>query len=254
MGTYVVIRRILSIAGSISHSVLGGMGFFIWLKHAYGISWLSPFGGALVAALLSAFLIGWIHLNYKERTDTVIGLIWSTGMAIGVIFIYLTPGYNLELMEFLFGSILWVTKKELGYLALLNCFLIGSVYVYHNRFLAICFDEEHARLQKLPVKRLFIFLLALVSISVVLLIKTVGAILVIAMLSIPAAIAGTYSHKTVTIMALATVFGFIFTFIGLIAAFALNFPPGATIALTASLLYGLRHLTKRKKGLKTLSL
>ncbi len=243
MGTYVVARRILSIAGSISHSVLGGMGLFLWLKRTYGIDWLTPIGGALLAALLSAFLIGWIRLNYRERTDTVIALIWSTGMAIGVIFISLTPGYNVEMMDFLFGNILWVTKQELLFLILLDIFLAGSAYLFHSRFLAICFDEEHAKLQNINVKAFFIFLLCLVAVSVVLLIQIVGAILVIAMLAIPAAIASTYSHHMPKIMLLSILFGALFTFIGTSVAFILNWPPGATIALTASLLYVLRHLT-----------
>src|SRR5580700_4832986 len=101
IGSYVVSKRIVFISGSIAHSVLGGMGFTLWLKRAHGITWLTPLHGALFAALLSALLIGWIHLKYRQREDTVIATLWSTGMAIGVIFVALTPGYNVELMNFL---------------------------------------------------------------------------------------------------------------------------------------------------------
>ena len=101
VGSYVVVKRIVFISGSIAHSVLGGMGIFLWLKRTYNITWMNPLHGALVAAILSAFLIGWIHLKHKQREDTVIAAIWSTGMAIGVIFVSLTPGYNVELMNFL---------------------------------------------------------------------------------------------------------------------------------------------------------
>ena len=97
MGSYVVVKRIVSISGSISHSVLGGMGLFLWLKRTYGWDFLTPLQGALFAGLLSALFMGWIHLKYKEREDTVIAALWATGMSMGVIFISLTPGYNVEL-------------------------------------------------------------------------------------------------------------------------------------------------------------
>src|SRR3990172_6540537 len=117
IGTYVVVKRIVFIAGSIAHSVLGGMGLCLWLKRVHHVAWITPLEGALVAALISALLIGWIHLRFRQREDTVIAAIWSTGMAIGVIFIALTPGYNVELMNFLFGNILWVSRADLIWLA-----------------------------------------------------------------------------------------------------------------------------------------
>src|SRR5579872_2633789 len=113
IGSYVVVKRIVFISGSIAHSVLGGMGFCLWLKRTYQIDWLDPLHGAIAAALISALLIGWIHLKYREREDTVIAALWSTGMSIGVIFIALTPGYAVELMHFLFGNILWVSRGDI---------------------------------------------------------------------------------------------------------------------------------------------
>jgi zinc transport system permease protein len=237
IGSYVVAKRIVFISGSIAHSVIGGMGFFLWLRRTYDIPWITPMQGALVAAILSALLIGWIRIHFKEREDTVIAALWSTGMAVGVIFIALTPGYNVELMNFLFGNILWVTSQDVWMLVGLDCVIFIITLIYHRRFLAICFDEEQALLKGVPVHFLYNLLLCLVAISVVLLIEVVGAILVIAMLTLPAAVAGNITHKLSAMMFLASVIGCICTLGGITASYYLNWPPGATIALFAAVLY-----------------
>jgi zinc transport system permease protein len=237
IGSYVVVKKIVSMSGSIAHSVLGGMGLFLFLKRTYGFDFLTPLQGALVFGLLSAWLIGWIHLRYKEREDTIIAAIWSTGMALGVIFIALTPGYNVELINFLFGNILWVSHSDLQLLFCLDLIILASVLWLYRPLLAICFDEEQALLQKLPVSALYLLLLSLVAITVVLLIQVVGAILVIALLAIPASIAGCFTHRLSYMMLLAIAFGILFTFAGLYASYTLNWPPGATISLVAALCY-----------------
>lgn len=239
IGSYVVVKRIVFIAGSIAHSVLGGMGLFLWLKRHYDITWLTPLQGALFAGILSALLISWIRLNYKEREDTVIAALWSTGMSIGVIFTALTPGYTTDLMNFLFGNILWVSKSDIKLLIALDAFVIIIVAIFHRRFTAICFDEKQALLQKIPVNSLYMLLLCLVAISVVLLIQIVGAVLVIAMLTIPAAIAGSFTHRLSSMMLIAIGLGMIFTFLGIATSYELNWPPGATISLIAALFYSL---------------
>jgi len=247
VGSYVVVKRIVFISGSIAHSVLGGMGLFLWLKRSYHLEWLSPLQGALVAALASAFLIGWIHLKYREREDTVIAAIWSTGMSIGVVFIALTPGYNVELMNFLFGNILWVSKSDLYMLLGLDALVLGVTLLCHQKFLAICFDETQAALQGTKVPRTYMLLLSLVAISVVILIQVVGAILVIAMLAIPAAIAGTLTTRLTRMMGIAIGLGSLFTIVGLGLSYQMNWPPGATIALTAALFY-LGSLIRKRSG------
>lgn len=246
IGSYVVVKRIVFISGSIAHSVLGGMGFCLWLKRVYGVTWITPLQGALAAALISALLIGWIHLKYKEREDTVIAALWSTGMAIGVIFIALTPGYTVELMHFLFGNILWVSKGDIILLLALDVFIATITLIFHRRFLAICFDEEQAQLQGVSVNALYLLLLSLVALSVVLLIQVVGAILIIAMLAIPPAIAGIFTHKLSRMMTIAILLGCFFTLFGTTASYALNWPPGATISLTAALFYLVSLFVKRR--------
>ncbi|NGX39569.1 MAG: Manganese transport system membrane protein MntB [Chlamydiae bacterium] len=247
MGSFVVVKRIVFISGSISHSVLGGMGLFLWLKRTFDIEWLMPMQGAIVAAILSALLIGWIHLKYREREDTVIAALWSTGMSVGVIFIALTPGYNVELMHYLFGNILWVTKNDLWMLLILDVVVIGIVALFRTQFIAICFDEQQARLQKVRVKFFYLLLLCLIALSVVLLIQVVGAILVIAMLAIPAAIATTLTHRFGKLLLFSVLIGGVVCFFGIGASYKLNWPPGATIALVGSALY-LANFVLRKKS------
>ena len=245
VGSYVVVKRIVFISGSIAHSVLGGMGLFLWLKRSYGIDWLSPLYGALLAALISAILIGWIHLKYREREDTVIAALWSTGMSIGVIFVALTPGYNVELMNYLFGNILWASSSDIQMLFGLDVIVIAVAFFAHQKFLAICFDEQQALLQKVSVQFYYLLLLCLVALSVVLLIQVVGAILIIAMLAIPAAIASSLTHRFSIMMILAVLLGCFFSFLGTVASYELNWPPGATIALTAAIFYLLNFLYAR---------
>ena len=237
IGSYVVTKRIVFITGSISHAVLGGMGFFLWLKRTYNIPFLSPMQGAILSALASAALLGWTHLKYKEREDSIIAAIWATGMSIGVIFITLTPGYNVELMNFLFGNILWVTQADMTAIFILDGVVLGCTLLFYRKFQAICFDEEQATLQGVSAKPLYILLLCLVALSVVILIQVVGAILVIAMLTMPAAVAASLSSRLSAMMKLAVFFSMIFTFIGIYVSYELNWPPGATITLVSACFY-----------------
>lgn len=245
IGSYVVVKRIVFISGSIAHSVLGGMGIALYLKRVYHIDWLEPIYGALVAAILSAFLIGWIRLYYKQREDTVIAALWAFGMSIGVIFISLTPGYNVELTSFLFGSILWTSTADIYMLLTLDALVLIATLLFHSRFLAICFDEDQAALQGQRVKALYFLLLSLVAITVVLLIQVVGAILVIAILSLPAAIANTFTHRLSKMMGIAVLIGVLISILGMSLSYFFNWPPGATISLTATALY-LLNLIRRK--------
>lgn len=247
IGSYVVVKRIVFISGSIAHSVLGGMGFSIWLKRTHGIDWLSPLSGALLAALVSAILIGWIHLKYRQREDTVIAAIWSTGMAIGVIFTTLTPGYSVELMNFLFGNILWISSSDLKMLLCLDGIVLVVTLLFHQKFLALCFDEEQASLQGISVPLYYLLLLSLVGLSVVILIQLVGAVLVITMLTIPPAIGGRLTHLLGRMMLIAIGLGSLFTFLGLLASYQLNWPPGATIALVSALFYLFSLVIPHKK-------
>lgn len=254
IGSYVVVKRIVFIGGSISHSVLSGIGFCIWLERTQGVEWASPLVGALGAAILSALLIGWVHLRYRQREDSVIAAVWSIGMALGILFISQTPGFNVELTNFLIGNILWVSKTDLILIGGLDIAVLILTLCLHKRFLAICFDEEQARLQGVPVERLYLLLLTLIALSIVLLIQVVGIVLVMTMLTIPPAIANLFTWKMSHMMILAIIISSLFCVSGNIAAYYLDWPTGASIALIAGVVYavcmlGTASYQNKKKAL-----
>jgi len=244
MGSYVVVKRIVMISGSIAHSVLGGIGFAIWLDHVHGITSAKPIYGALFGAIVSALIVGQIRLRYKEREDTVIAAIWSVGMALGIIFISQTPGFNVDLTNFLIGNILWITPEEVTLLIFLDLIVLATVLILHKRFLAVCFDEEQATLQGIRVNTLYNLLLVLISITIVLLIQVVGIVLVMTLLAIPAAIANMYTSRLSTMMIFSVIICALFSFFGMSLSFQLDWPSGATIAVIAGGAYLLNLLIK----------
>jgi len=248
IGSFVVIKRISFIAGAIAHSLLGGMGLFLWLQRSFNLPWLDPILGAFLAAIGSGMLLGWIHLNYRQREDAVIAAIWSTGVAMGIVFFSLTPGTNVEFMNFLLGNILWIRTKDLLILGGLDLVILGATCFYYRRFLALCFDEEQALLRGVPVRRLYLLLLSLVAITIVSLIQVIGTVLVIALLTIPATLASLFTHRLPTMIALAIGFSLLFSFFGLECAYLLDWPPGSTIALLSAFVY-IATLPLKKKSL-----
>lgn len=254
IGSYVVVKRVVFISGSLSHAVFSGIGLSLWLQRVMGFSWPTPLFGALIASFFSALLIGWIRIFYKEREDAAIGVLWTIGMAIGVLFISKTPGFNVELTNFLVGNILWVSSTDLVVLFAADLFTLGAVLCLHRRLLALCFDEEQAALQGLRVNLLYLFLLLLIAITVVLLIQIVGIILVLTMLTIPASIANLFSRRLASMMVIAVVLSSLFSLCGMFLAYHFDFPGGATIALVAGIAYlgaliGRNLLKNGKRGI-----
>lgn len=237
IGTYVVSKRIVFVAGSIAHSVLGGLGLFLYLQRVHGMTFLRPVYGALISALACAWIIAFVKLKYREREDTVIAAIWALGMAIGVIFVSITPGFTSELMGYLFGNILWSSPRDLLVLGILDCTILFITIPFHHYFVLICFDEKQAKLKNIPVQLYYFLLLSLVAITVVTLIQVVGIILLIAFLTLPAAMALGLSDRLPKVMSLATFLSIAMTIIGIAISYALNLPTGATITLTAIVIY-----------------
>ena len=238
VGTYVVVKRIAFLAGGIAHSVLGGMGAALY----YGVD---PLAGALAAAVIAALLIGGIRLTWKVQEDTLIGALWAIGMAVGILFISQTPGYQTDLMSYLFGNILLVAPESIWFMAGLDGVLLLVVGAFHRQFLAVTFDEEFARLRGVPVGFFYLLLLVLVAVTVVLLIQVVGLILVLALLTLPAAVAGHYTHSLGRIMLLATAIGATVTVLGLALSYAPDLPAGPTIILLAGAVYVVSAILSR---------
>lgn len=248
VGTYVVVRRITYIAGAVSHCILGGMGAARYLQVVHGWNNFTPLYGAIVAALLAAIIIGLVSLRAKQREDTVIGAIWSIGMAAGVLFIARTPGYNADLMSYLFGNILMVSVEDLWLIVALDMIVIAIGTLFYKQFLAVCFDEEFARLRGIRVELYYMILLCLTAMTVVVLVKVVGLILVIALLTLPVAVAGQFSRTMRRMMVLSTILCAAITTAGLGISYGPDLPAGATTIVLAGAVYLVVIIAGRLRG------
>ncbi len=237
IGTYVVVKRIGYMAGGIAHTVLGGMGIAYFLGR-------DPLLGAMVAAIVAALVIGWVSLHWKQHEDTIIGALWAIGMAVGVLFIARTPGYSVDLMSYLFGNILMVSHTDLLVMTILDAVVAGLVALFYKQFLAVCFDEEFARIRGVNVSVFYLLLLCMVAVTVVSLIQVVGLILVIALFTLPAATVRQYTGSVVGMMVGACLLGAVFGVAGLTVSFHTNLPSGATIILLAGFTYFVSFLAK----------
>ncbi len=237
VGAYVVARRITYIAGGISHSALGGIGVAHYLVVVYGWHWLDPVYGAAAAALAAALTIGWVSLKGSEREDTVIGAIWAVGMAVGILFISQTPGYNQQLMSYLFGNILMVSSGDIWLVAVLDLVIVAIGILFYRQFHIVCFDEEFARTRGINVEFYYLLLLSLTALTVIVLVTVVGIVMVIALITLPVAIAGRFSRTLWQTMLLAAAISVVLTTLGLAVSFGLDFPTGATTILIAGIAY-----------------
>ncbi|NLE39292.1 MAG: metal ABC transporter permease [Pirellulaceae bacterium] len=236
VGTYVVARRIGYLAGAIAHSVLGGIGASLYLREVHGLAWCDPTAGALIAGIASALVIGLVSLYAHQREDTVIGAIWSTGMAVGLLFIAKTPG-RVDAMSYLFGNIQLISREDLLFVAALDVLVVLLAVFWHNKFLAVCFDQEFAELRGVRAKGYYLVLLCLTALCVVLLMRVVGIVLVIALLTLPAAVAGHFAARLWHMMVLAVLFCMAFVVTGFAVAYPREFAPGPTIILVAAAVY-----------------
>lgn len=230
VGSFVVVKKISAISGSIAHASFGGIGI------AYFFSF-NPLLGALLFAIVSAVTIGLVSYRNKKQEDASIGAIWAIGMAIGLIFIYLSPGYAADLMTYLFGNILLSGGQDLIYMLALNVIIIFSVVLLFRWLVAIIFDEEFALITNIKVLPLYLFLLILIALSVVLLIRSVGVILVIALLTLPALSAQMLSRRFINIIFISVLLAVFANLVGIFLSYYLNLPSGPTIVLLAALIY-----------------
>ncbi len=237
VGTLVVVRRISYLAGAIAHAVLAGLGAARYLQVVHGLAWAEPMAGAVVAGLIAAVVMGLVSLRAGEREDTIIGAIWALGMAAGVLFMAATPGYGSDLMSYLFGNILMVSGSDLWLMAGLDLLVVAVVGLFYHRLLAVCFDEEFARLRGINVELQFILLLCLTALTVVLLSAVVGIVMVIALLTLPAAMAGRFLGRLWRIMAGAVVICMLLTSGGLALSYGWDLPSGAVIIVLAGAAY-----------------
>jgi zinc transport system permease protein len=238
IGTYVVVKRMVSVSGGISHAAFGGIGLGYYLG-------IDPLLGAVGFTLATALGLGVLTRRAKQHIDTLIGAVWATGMAIGILFIAITPGYAPDLFSFLFGNILLVPTGDLFLMAILVTVILVLVILLYTQLMAVTFDEEYATVMNLRVQALTLLLLALIALTVVMLIRVVGIILVIALLTLPAAISREYTTRLIPMMAWAVLLGIAFSIGGIWLSYLFDIPSGATIILTAAAAYGLVLIAKQ---------
>jgi zinc transport system permease protein len=227
IGSLVVVNRIVFLSGGIAHAAYGGIG----LAFFFGWPYLA---GTLGFSLAAAMLMALVTLHARHRADTIIGVLWAVGMAIGVILLDLTPGYNVDLMGYLFGSILTVPRQALWEMALVAAVNLTIVLGRYPEFLAMSYDEEFARIRGVPVRPLYLLMIALIAVSVVVVIRVVGLILVIALLTIPPYIAEKYARSLLQMIGLAGLLSGGFTLVGLYLSYRFDLTSGATIILVAA--------------------
>ena len=247
VGALIVVRRIATISGGLSHSAFGGVGVAYFLG-------LPPLAGATVFGVLSALGIGVVYRRFRQAFDTLIAVVWSVGMAVGIIFIALTPGYAPDLNTFLFGNILVVTSFHVWMALILDLFIVAVVLFLYKELRAVTFDEEFAQVAGIPVEGIFLLLLALIALAVVVLINVVGVVLVIALLTLPASAARLWVSRLSHIMVVGIGVGAVCTTTGLFASYwlsvgaGIDIPTGPMIILLATAVYAVAAVLSLSKN------
>lgn len=238
IGSLVVVNRIVFLSGGIAHAAYGGIGLAFFLGIPY---MLGTLGFALAAAIIMAFVM----VKNRQRSDTIIGVLWALGMALGIILIDLTPGYNVDLMSYLFGSILTVPSSDIWLMVTAGIVIVGVVVYFYNAFLALSYDTEFAQIRGVAIKPLYVLLISMLAVAIVITIRIVGLILVIALLTIPPYIAEGYAKSLSAMMVIAGLLSTLFTFIGLWLSYTYNLTSGACIILVAGVGFLLSLLLER---------
>lgn len=239
VGVYVVLNRVATLSGGIAHAAYGGVG----MAYFFGFD---PLLGGMAFSLAAALGMNIVQRRTQQRADTLIGVMWAVGMAVGIIFVDRFPGYKVDLMSFLFGSILAVSPFEIAIIAVLDVVILLTVVSLYRNLLAISYDQTFATVRGVPVEAISLILTALIALTVVMMMRVVGLILVIALLTLPAAIANLYARDMRQMMALASGLGAIFTLTGLWLSYTYNLTSGAAIILVAAVTYLLGLLLKRR--------
>jgi len=239
VGVYVVLNRVAILSGGIAHAAYGGVG----MAYFFGFD---PLLGGMLFSLVAALGMNIVQRKTRQRADTLIAVIWAVGMAIGIIFVDRTPGYKADLMSYLFGSLLAVSPFEIVIIAILDVVVVLTILAIYPELLAISYDETFATVRGIPVNAISLILTALIAFTVVMMMRVVGLILVIALLTLPAAIAGLFARDMRWMMVIAVALGMVFTVSGLWLSYQYNLTSGAAIILIAATTYLLALLLKHK--------
>jgi zinc transport system permease protein len=243
VGSLIVVNRMVFLAGGVAHTAYGGIGLALYFS-------MPMFLGASIFAVSSALLIAFLTLNKRENIDTIIGLVWAVGMAIGIIFVDLTPGYNVDLMSYLFGSILAVSNSDIVFMSILLVSILLILFVWYRDILAVSYDSEYASIRGINVKFFYTLMLIMSALTIVVAIKVVGLILVIALFTIPVYIAQKIANSLAVMMFLSALFSTFFTLLGLFFSYQYNLTSGATIILVSAFVFFLFLLFEKLAKIK----
>ncbi|MCL2440162.1 MAG: metal ABC transporter permease [Treponema sp.] len=235
LGSIVTVRRIGSLAGAISHAVLGGIGMALYISARF-IPGFPPIAGAFIFAVLSALIIGFVSLKAKQREDTVINAIWVIGMSLGLLFMAKTPGYA-DPAAWLFGNILLISNIDIILLVILDIVVIFLTWRFYAQIESSSFDADFARTRGVPVDLIFFLILGLTAIAIVLLQTFVGIVMVIAMLTLPSGCAAVFSRSLGGMMFFSCLFAVIFSAAGLISGWIFDLPVGAMTVIIAGIVF-----------------
>lgn len=240
VGTFVVVKRMVFATGGIAHISFGGVGLAYYLMSVFAVSWFTPMIGAILFAVVSALIMSIPSISKKIREDSVIGVLWSVGMALGVIFMSLVDRSVVMPRSFesiLFGDILLVGTGEIKVIAVLTIISLGLIILLFRDLQALTFDETHARLSGINVTALNMFLYILIALTCVVAMNVVGIVMVIALVAIPAAMANMFSDGLKKMIITSVILSEIMTFFGLILAIGLNLPPGAIVSVVMGAMF-----------------
>ncbi|HKM13487.1 MAG TPA: metal ABC transporter permease [Candidatus Methanomethylophilaceae archaeon] len=240
VGTFVVVKRMVFATGGIAHTSFGGVGLAYYLMSVFAVSWFTPILGAVLFAVVSALIMAIPSISKKIREDSVIGVLWSVGMALGVIFMSLMDRSVVMPRSFesiLFGDILLVGIGEIKIIAVLTIISLALIILLFRDLQALTFDETHARLSGINVTALNMFLYILIALTCVVAMNVVGIVMVIALVAIPAAMANMFSDGLKKMMIISVILSEIMTFFGLILAIGLNLPPGAIVSVVMGAMF-----------------
>ncbi|OGI10551.1 MAG: hypothetical protein A2Y40_04420 [Candidatus Margulisbacteria bacterium GWF2_35_9] len=238
VGTFVVVKRLVFLSGGIAHTAFGGIGL------GYYLGW-NPVLTMIPFSMAAAILISIIRRFTKLSEDSAIGMLWAFGMALGILFIGLTPGYTPDLFTYLFGNILTVPVEDLLMMIGLDVLLLLLVLFAYQPFKLITFDEEYAKTRGVPVFLFNMVFFVMVALTIVMLVRIVGIILVISLLTIPASIGKLFSSRLSRIMILSVIWGIVLTGSGLIVSYLLDLPSGAVIILLSLFVYAILQILKK---------
>ena len=249
IGSFIVVRKITYIAGAISHSVLGGIGFALFCRYRFGWEWFDPLMGAFAAALIAALIIASVRNSPRGREDTIIGSIWAVGMALGLLFMAAAPGF-VDPMGYLFGNILIVSGDELKMILFLDALVVIGGIVFFSKLQAVSFDQEYSMVRGLNPRFYHCLLLIMTALTVVLMTTIVGIVMVIALLTLPAAVSNLFFDRLIPMMFLAGALTMFFTFTGITLSYITDLPSGPMIIVLSGAVYLLCRLFRPGKKAK----